>query len=119
VQFCGNDPQTLLAAARAVEDKCDAVDLNLGCPQGIARKGRYGAYLLEEQDVVLEIVRTLSAGLKGTALHFTACSSIGSFIPGIYYKYIYFSQLLREQVIASNRVSPFSRSPTYINYILF
>jgi len=79
VQFCGNDPQTLLSAARAVEDKCDAVDLNLGCPQGIARKGRYGAYLLEEQDVVLEIVRTLSAGLKGklplTHLFSPLCSS--------------------------------------------
>lgn len=64
VQFCGNDPATLLKAAKAVEHKCDGVDLNLGCPQGIAKKGRYGAYLLEEQDVVLEIVRTLSAGLS-------------------------------------------------------
>lgn len=39
------------------------MDLNLGCPQGIAKKGNYGAYLLEDQDTVLEIVRTLSAGL--------------------------------------------------------
>jgi tRNA-dihydrouridine synthase len=32
--------------------------------QNIAKRGRYGAFLLEEQDLVLEIVRTLSAGLK-------------------------------------------------------
>ncbi len=63
VQFCGHDPQVLLTAARAVQHKCDAVDLNLGCPQGIARKGRYGAYLLEEQDLCVNIVRTLARGL--------------------------------------------------------
>eukprot|EP01035_Chromulina_nebulosa_P001092 gene1092-1480_t len=64
VQFAGHDPQALLAAAKLVEDKCDAVDLNLGCPQGIAKRGRYGAFLMEELDLLSEIVSTLSKGLK-------------------------------------------------------
>lgn len=63
-QFCGDDPVTLLAACRHVQDKCDAVDLNCGCPQGIARKGHYGAYLLDEPDLVVEIVRALARGLS-------------------------------------------------------
>ena len=64
VQFGGNDPQTLLKAARFVEDRCDAVDINLGCPQGIAKRGHYGAFLMEDLDLLTEIVQTLVNGLK-------------------------------------------------------
>jgi tRNA-dihydrouridine synthase 1 len=64
VQFAGHDPATLLKAAKKVEHLCDAVDLNLGCPQNIAKRGRYGAFLMEELDLLAEIVSTLSKGLK-------------------------------------------------------
>eukprot|EP01031_Cornospumella_fuschlensis_P041422 gene41422-50542_t len=63
VQFAGHDPQTMLGAAKYVEDHCDAVDINLGCPQGIAKRGRYGAFLMEELDLLHEIVSTMVKGL--------------------------------------------------------
>lgn len=62
-QFAGHEPATLLAACKLVQDRVDAVDLNLGCPQGIARRGRYGAFLLEETDLLVSIVSSLHAGL--------------------------------------------------------
>lgn len=64
VQIAGHDPQMLLKAAQFVEDRCDAVDLNLGCPQGIAKRGRYGAFLMEEVELLQQIVSTLVRGLK-------------------------------------------------------
>lgn len=59
VQFCANNPQELLAAAKYVSPFCDAVDLNLGCPQGIAKKGKYGAFLQEDQELIYSLVNTL------------------------------------------------------------
>lgn len=64
VQFCSNDPATLLAAAQVVEDRCDAVDLNLGCPQHIARRGHYGSYLMEDWPLIFSLINILHLNLK-------------------------------------------------------
>jgi tRNA-dihydrouridine synthase 1 len=64
VQFCANDPAEFLEAAQYVAPFCDAVDLNLGCPQGIARKGRYGAFLQEDQELIYKLINTLHTNLS-------------------------------------------------------
>ena len=63
VQFCANDPDALLQAARYVELFCDAVDLNLGCPQGIAKKGKYGAFLQEDWGLIYKLINNLNLNL--------------------------------------------------------
>ncbi|XP_077302937.1 dihydrouridine synthase 1 [Arctopsyche grandis] len=64
VQFCGNDPDILLQAALLAEPHCDAIDINLGCPQAIARRGRYGAFLQDEWSLLQNIVGKLSQSLS-------------------------------------------------------
>ncbi|KAL3274948.1 hypothetical protein HHI36_019724 [Cryptolaemus montrouzieri] len=64
IQFCGNDPKIILQAAKLAEDYCSAIDINLGCPQAIAKRGHYGAFLQDEWDLIEEIVQTLAKNLK-------------------------------------------------------
>ncbi|KAJ5923789.1 tRNA-dihydrouridine(16/17) synthase, partial [Penicillium verhagenii] len=63
VQFCANNPDEFLTAARHAAPYCDAVDLNLGCPQGIARKGHYGAFLQEDWDLIHKLINKLHTEL--------------------------------------------------------
>lgn len=64
VQFCANDSQQLLESAKMLEGHCDAIDINLGCPQEIARKGKYGAWIMDDW----ELVYRLSTSVYHTSL---------------------------------------------------
>uniref|UniRef100_A0A0A9CFR9 tRNA-dihydrouridine(16/17) synthase [NAD(P)(+)] n=1 Tax=Arundo donax TaxID=35708 RepID=A0A0A9CFR9_ARUDO len=46
-----------------VEPYCDYVDINFGCPQCIARRGNYGAFLMDNLPLVRSLVQNLSANL--------------------------------------------------------
>lgn len=64
VQICGNRPEIVLAAAQKLEKHCDAIDINLGCPQNIAKRGHYGAFLQDDWKLVGCIVSLLSRNLS-------------------------------------------------------
>ncbi|ORM39741.1 tRNA-dihydrouridine(16/17) synthase [NAD(P)(+)]-like [Babesia sp. Xinjiang] len=59
-QVCGDDAAVLAQAASYLKGKVAAVDLNLGCPQGIAKDGHYGSFLLDEPDLVTGIVSRIT-----------------------------------------------------------
>lgn len=62
-QIAGDDIQSLLGAGLLLQDDVTAIDLNLGCPQHIAKRGNYGAYLLPQHDKVCSIVKALAEQL--------------------------------------------------------
>ncbi|XP_012272901.1 tRNA-dihydrouridine(16/17) synthase [NAD(P)(+)]-like isoform X2 [Orussus abietinus] len=64
VQFCGNDPDTFVEAALLAQSHCDAIDINLGCPQAIAKRGHYGAFLQDDWDLLRRIVSSMSRQLR-------------------------------------------------------
>jgi tRNA-dihydrouridine synthase 1 len=48
VQFCANNPDTFKKAVEFTLKMidCDAIDLNIGCPQIIAKRGHFGKMLI-------------------------------------------------------------------------
>jgi hypothetical protein len=70
-QFCGNDPQQILTSAKILEPFCDAVDINLGCPQDIAKRGKYGAFLQDEWNLVYDISECRSPHRPESTSHLT------------------------------------------------
>lgn len=67
VQLAGDDPQMMVDAAKIVLERTNheitAIDVNLGCPQGIAKKGNYGAFLLPDTDLVCKILSALRSSI--------------------------------------------------------
>ena len=64
--FSANNPETLKRAALLVEDRCDAIDINLGCPQRVAHAGHFGSFLLgpDDRPLVLAMVSEVARAVK-------------------------------------------------------
>ena len=64
LMWTGDDPDTLVQAGKHVHNDVAAIDLNLGCPQKIAKRGNYGAYLLPDRQRVLRCLSAMVGGLN-------------------------------------------------------
>ena len=59
VQLAGDDPDILVGAGKYLHHDVAAIDLNLGCPQKIAKKGNYGAYLLPDKALIVRLLTAM------------------------------------------------------------
>ncbi|KAA0147556.1 hypothetical protein FNF29_07301 [Cafeteria roenbergensis] len=68
VQIAGNKPAMVATAGRVIERNfgadVDALDLNFGCPQHCAKRGGYGAFVLDDADTAVAVVQALSAAVR-------------------------------------------------------
>ena len=65
LQLGGDDPRELAACARiAVEWGYDEINLNVGCPSDRVQKGRFGACLMAEPQVVARAVEALREAVE-------------------------------------------------------
>ncbi|XP_044037986.1 tRNA-dihydrouridine(16/17) synthase [NAD(P)(+)]-like isoform X3 [Siniperca chuatsi] len=58
------DRPLITQAALLAQDYCDAIDLNLGCPQMIAKRGHYGVFLQDEWELLEKMVRLANEKLS-------------------------------------------------------
>ncbi len=64
IQLFGSDADIFLYAAQSVEDKCDCIDINAGCPVSKVVKTFAGSYLLKDKKRLLAIVDKLKKHIK-------------------------------------------------------
>jgi tRNA-dihydrouridine synthase 1 len=64
IQICGDDPDEMVKTCLKIEKYCDAIDINFGCPQDIAKKGHYGSFLQDEWILIEKIVKACSSAIK-------------------------------------------------------
>ncbi|CAG2122478.1 unnamed protein product, partial [Medioppia subpectinata] len=62
--FCANNSDVLLEASRIAASHCDAIDINLGCPQSVAKRGHYGAFLMDEWDLIYDMINRVSREIQ-------------------------------------------------------
>nr|PNR50157.1 hypothetical protein PHYPA_012054 [Physcomitrium patens] len=63
VQFGANDPKLLVKAAMFVQEDCDYFDINLGCPQRVAKRGFNRAFLMDDLPLIQSMVTQLVSSL--------------------------------------------------------
>lgn len=59
-----SSPCALSVCSSTLQDQTDYIDLNLGCPQRIAKRGYYGAFLMDNQPLVQQLVSAAATRLK-------------------------------------------------------
>ena len=61
VQFCANDPEIFSKAVKLTVEaiEVDAIDLNLGCPQIIAKRGHFGSFLQDEWELISRLIKVI------------------------------------------------------------
>jgi len=64
VQLAGDDPFVLVQAGKHLQHNVSAIDLNLGCPQKIAKRGNYGAYLLSNKELIMKLLKSMMKELS-------------------------------------------------------
>lgn len=64
IQICGDDVDEMVKTCLTIQDYCDAIDINFGCPQDIAKKGHYGSFLQDEWDLIFKIVSSCAQAIR-------------------------------------------------------
>ncbi|WP_035587407.1 tRNA dihydrouridine synthase [Hippea jasoniae] len=64
IQLFGSEPELFKEAVQRVEDLCECIDINAGCPAPKVIRAKAGAYLLKDTDNFLKIIDAVVKATK-------------------------------------------------------